>query len=71
MIHPTAIVDPAARIGAQVTIGPTRRTDVEIGDHTEVGPHVVIKAHPNWSRESHLPILLPSVPAPRTRKIRR
>ncbi|HMV19725.1 MAG TPA: acyl-ACP--UDP-N-acetylglucosamine O-acyltransferase [Rhodocyclaceae bacterium] len=56
MIHPTAIVDPAARIGAQVTIGAYSLigADVEIGDHTEVGPHVVIKGHTRIGRENRI-----------------
>ena len=46
-IHPTAIVDPAARIadgveiGAYSVIGP----NVEIGAGTRVHPHVVIQGH--------------------------
>ena len=45
MIHPTAIVDPSARIGAGVAIGAYSivGADVEIGDGTSVGPHVVIE----------------------------
>lgn len=43
-IHPTAIVDPKATLGADVTIGAYSviGPDVEIGDGTWVGPHVVI-----------------------------
>ena len=56
MIHPTAIVDPGARIGANVAIGPYSiiGPDVEIGDNTEVGPHVVIKGHPRIGRDNHI-----------------
>lgn len=45
MIHPQAIVDPSAKIGDNVSIGPFSviGKDVEIGDNTEVGPHVVIQ----------------------------
>ncbi|KPK11044.1 MAG: UDP-N-acetylglucosamine acyltransferase [Acidithiobacillales bacterium SG8_45] len=44
MIHPQAVVDPGARIGKEVTIGPFSiiGPDVEIGDNTWIGPHVVI-----------------------------
>ena len=44
MIHPTAIIDPSARIAATVSIGPYSviGADVEIGEGTWVGPHVVI-----------------------------
>ncbi|HMV04898.1 MAG TPA: acyl-ACP--UDP-N-acetylglucosamine O-acyltransferase [Accumulibacter sp.] len=44
MIHPSAIIHPGARLGANVTIGPYSiiGEHVEIGDNTVVGPHVVI-----------------------------
>ena len=44
-IHPTAILDPGARIGADVEIGPfsTIGPDVVIGDNTIVQSHVVIE----------------------------
>lgn len=44
MIHPTAIVDPAARIGNNVAIGPYSIVGpgVEMGDDNWVGPHVVL-----------------------------
>ena len=44
MIHPTAIIDPTARIAADVNIGPYSviGANVEIGEGTWVGPHVVI-----------------------------
>jgi len=43
-IHPTALVDASARLGANVEIGPYSIVgpEVEIGDDTWVGPHVVI-----------------------------
>lgn len=46
MIHHTAIIDPSARIGDHVEIGPWSviGPDVEIGEGTWIGPHVVIKA---------------------------
>ncbi|HEX4869560.1 MAG TPA: acyl-ACP--UDP-N-acetylglucosamine O-acyltransferase [Moraxellaceae bacterium] len=45
MIHPTAIIDPAARLAPDVEVGPYSiiGADVEIGAGTVVGPHVVIK----------------------------
>ena len=45
-IHPTAIIDPAAKLGEDVEIGPYAviAGDVSIGAGTRVGPHVVI--HP-------------------------
>ncbi|WP_230968890.1 acyl-ACP--UDP-N-acetylglucosamine O-acyltransferase [Nitrogeniibacter aestuarii] len=56
MIHPTAIVDPAARleagveVGAYSIIGP----DVEIGTGTRVGPHVVIEGHTRIGRDNEI-----------------
>jgi UDP-N-acetylglucosamine acyltransferase len=46
-IHPTAIVDPAAAIGAGVTIGAYAviGPHVEIGDGCGIGPHTVIDGH--------------------------
>ena len=43
-VHPTAIIDSSAKIGAGVSVGPYSviGPDVEIGDNTWVGPHVVI-----------------------------
>ncbi|MFO1412876.1 MAG: acyl-ACP--UDP-N-acetylglucosamine O-acyltransferase [Burkholderiales bacterium] len=45
-IHPTAIVDPSARIAADVEIGPYTivGADVTIGAGSVLGPHVVIGA---------------------------
>ena len=44
MIHPTAIIDPQAEIGKDVTIGPFTiiGEEVIVGDGTTIGPHVVI-----------------------------
>ena len=45
MIDPRAIVDPSAKIGANVKIGPFSiiGADVEIGEGTEIGPHVIVR----------------------------
>ena len=45
MIHPSALIDPGARIGANVSIGAFSiiGAGVEIGDDCEIGPHVVIE----------------------------
>lgn len=47
MIHDTAIVDPAAQLGANVSIGPYTCIDgdVAIGDNCAIGPHVCIMRH--------------------------
>lgn len=44
LIHATAIVDPRAQLGADVSIGPYSiiGADVSIGDGTWIGPHVVV-----------------------------
>ncbi|MCK6412699.1 MAG: acyl-ACP--UDP-N-acetylglucosamine O-acyltransferase [Azonexus sp.] len=56
MIHPTAIVDPGARIGANVEIGPYAiiGPQVEIGDNTVIGPHTVIKGHTRIGRDNRI-----------------
>ena len=45
--HPTAIVDPQARIATDVEIGPYAviGADVEIGAGSRIGPHTVITGH--------------------------
>jgi UDP-N-acetylglucosamine acyltransferase len=52
MIHPTALVHPGARIGANVEVGPYSVIDehVEIGDDCRIGPHVVITGHTRIGR---------------------
>lgn len=56
MIHPTAVVDPSARlmpgvsVGAYSVIGP----EVEIGEGTWVGPHVVINGPTRMGRENRI-----------------
>lgn len=44
-IHPTALIDPAAELGAGVEIGPYAviGPDVMLGDGTTVGPHAVVE----------------------------
>lgn len=55
-IHPTAVVHPGARIGAEVEIGPYSiiGEHVEIGDQTVIGPHVVIHGHTRIGRENRI-----------------
>ena len=47
MIHPTAIIDPGAELGNDVTVGPFAviGPKVTIGDGTTVGSHAVIESH--------------------------
>ena len=46
-IHPTAIVEEGARVGAGVRIGPFSLVgrDVELGDEVELASHVVVVGH--------------------------
>lgn len=55
-IHPTAIVDPKARLGAGVTVGPYVMIgpDVVIGDGTSVGPHSVIEGYTEIGRNCEI-----------------
>lgn len=45
MIHPTAIIDPRARLGSGVSVAPYSviGADITVGDGTEVGAHVVLE----------------------------
>lgn len=45
LIHPTAVIDPAAVLGDGVQVGPYSviGAEVSIGDRTRIGPHCVIE----------------------------
>ena len=55
-IHPTAIVDPNAKLGARVEIGPFSIVgpQVTVGDKTTVQSHVVIEAEVAIGRENSI-----------------
>jgi UDP-N-acetylglucosamine acyltransferase len=55
-IHPTAIVHPAAQLGARVVVGPYSIVGehVEIGDDTSIGPHVVVSGHTRIGRGNRI-----------------
>jgi UDP-N-acetylglucosamine acyltransferase len=55
-IDTRAVIDPSARIGNNVTIGPFSviGKDVEIGDGTWIGPHVVINGPTRIGRENRI-----------------
>jgi UDP-N-acetylglucosamine acyltransferase len=55
-IHPTAVVDPQARIAAGVQIGPYAviGPEVEIGEGSRIGPHVVIDGRVRLGRRNHI-----------------
>src|SRR5690606_23553487 len=56
VIHPTAIVDPSARLAADVRVGPWTMIgpDVEIGEGTVVESHVVIKGPTRIGRNNRI-----------------
>src|SRR5690606_26003019 len=53
-IHPTAIVDPKARLADSVSVGAFSviGPDVVIGENTSVGPHCVIEGHTTIGRDN-------------------
>jgi UDP-N-acetylglucosamine acyltransferase len=55
-IHPTAIVDKRAKLGANVSVGPYTVIDgdVEIGDGTTIGAHNVITGHTTIGRDNRI-----------------
>lgn len=46
-IHPSATIDPSARLGQDVEIGPGAvvGSNVEVGDGCRIGPHAVLHSH--------------------------
>ncbi len=55
-IHPSALVDPGARIGAGVSIGPfaTIGPHVQIGEGTSIGAHCVIEGRTQIGRDNRI-----------------
>jgi UDP-N-acetylglucosamine acyltransferase len=55
-IHPTALIDPAARLGEEVSVGAYSIVGphVEIGDRTVIGPHVVVGGHTRIGRDNRI-----------------
>jgi UDP-N-acetylglucosamine acyltransferase len=55
-VHPTAVIDPAARLGEGVTVGPYAviGPDVEIGDGSRIGPHAVIDGRVRMGRRNRI-----------------
>ncbi len=72
MIHPSAIIDPQAKIGANVSIGAYSiiGADVEIGDNTSIGPHVVIDGPTRIGRDNRIWQFASLGTAPRDNKFR-
>lgn len=56
MIHPTAIVDPDAKIGKKVQIGPYAviGPQVTIGDGSVIGGHAVIESHARIGKQCRI-----------------
>lgn len=55
-IHPSAVVDPSAEIGADVRIGPyvVIGAEAKIGDGSFIESHVVIKAYTEMGVNNHI-----------------
>jgi len=55
-IHPTAIIDPGARLDSTVEVGPYAviGNDVEIGAGTTIGAHAVIKGATKVGRDNRI-----------------
>ncbi len=55
-IHPTAIVDPSAKIPATCTIGPYSvvGADVELGDDCQLISHVVLGGPAKWGADNQI-----------------
>ncbi len=56
LIHPMAAVDPSAKLGAGVEVGPFTYIgpEVEIGDGTRIGPHCSIHGPTRIGRDNHI-----------------
>jgi UDP-N-acetylglucosamine acyltransferase len=56
MIHPTAIIDPAAELEAKVEVGPYAiiGPGVRIGRGTRIGPHVVLRGPTRIGRDNQI-----------------
>ncbi len=55
-IHPTAIVDPSARLGEAVEVGPYAiiEAEVAIGDHSRIGAHAMVKRYTQMGRGNQI-----------------
>lgn len=55
-IHPAAIIEPGAKLGDNVSIGPYTivGAHVSIGEGTQVGPHCVIEGHTAIGRDNRI-----------------
>jgi UDP-N-acetylglucosamine acyltransferase len=55
-IHPTALIDPSAKLGANVSVGAYSiiAANVEIGAGTIIGPHVVVNGPTRIGRDNRI-----------------
>jgi len=55
-IHPTAVIDPGARLHPTVTVGPYSviGPGVEVGEGTTIGPHVVLQGPSVFGRNNRI-----------------
>ncbi|HVZ82009.1 MAG TPA: acyl-ACP--UDP-N-acetylglucosamine O-acyltransferase [bacterium] len=55
-IHPTSLVDPAAKLGPGVSVGPYSIIGpyVEIGEGTEIGAHCVVVGHTRLGKKNRV-----------------
>ena len=55
-VHPTAVVDPSAKLGDGVSVGAYAviGPDVEIGDGTTIGAHNVVTGHTRIGRDNRI-----------------
>ncbi len=55
-VHPTAIVEPGARIDTDVEVGAFSviGPDVEIGAGTVIGPHAIVRGHTKMGRNNRV-----------------
>jgi UDP-N-acetylglucosamine acyltransferase len=56
LIHPTAVIDPAAQIDSTVSVGPFTviGPHVRIGAGTTIGPHCVIEGHTTIGQDNQI-----------------
>ena len=56
LIHPSAIIDPAAELAATVTVGPYAviGAGVQIGDGSTIGAHCVIEGPTTIGRDNRI-----------------
>jgi len=56
LIHPTAVIDPAAQLDSTVAVGPYAviGPHVRIDSGTQIGAHCVIEGHTTIGRENKI-----------------